>query len=190
MTARWQAPQPPQLEAHASTDGSFRDLVLKITGADAGESYTFRDVAVGEVWIAGGQSNMEFPLEYDAEAKTVIAKAKDPDIRFYDCPKIKFERQEQEDDTEQVRLLAPLYNQPTLFSAVGFYFARKINERYHVPVGIVGCNWSGTTASAWLDESYLAADEKLAIYFRVLRPAFKNWTWRSTWRRRRRGGRA
>ena len=142
-----------------------RDLVLKITGADAGESYTFRDVAVGEVWIAGGQSNMEFPLEYDAEAKTAIARAKDPDIRFYDCPKIKFERQEQEDDTSRFGFWRPCdpANAP-FFSAVGFYFARKINERYHVPVGIVGCNWSGTTASAWLDESYLAADEKLAIY--------------------------
>lgn len=142
-----------------------RDLTLEITGEKTGASYTFRDVAVGEVWIAGGQSNMEFPLAYDAEAKAAIAGANTPDIRFYDCPKIKFAGQEQEDDISRYGFWRPCdpANAP-YYSAVGFYFAQKIHERYAVPVGIIGCNWGGTSASTWLDESYLAADEPLAVY--------------------------
>jgi sialate O-acetylesterase len=152
-----------------------RDVVLKISGENEAEAYVFRDVAVGEVWIAGGQSNMMFPLEYDAEAKTVIPAASNPDIRFYDCPRIKFEGQEKEDDLSQFGFWRPLDPaNASYFSAVGFYFARQIYERCQIPIGIIGCSWNGTTASAWLDESYLAADEALSVYLEEYQAALKD----------------
>lgn len=152
-----------------------RNLLLKITGENESEAFTFHDVAVGEVWIAGGQSNMEFPLEYDAEAKNVIPAACSPDIRFFDCPKIKFEGQEKEDDFSTSGFWRPLdpANAP-YYSAVGFYFASQISENYQVPVGIVGCNWGGTTASTWLDERYLQEDEALSIYCQEYQENLKN----------------
>ncbi len=154
----WQVVLPPM--------GVCRDLAIKIAGEDEGEFFAFRDVAVGEVWIAGGQSNMEFPLEYDAEAQQVIPGASNPDIRFFDVPKVKFEGQAQEDDFSKVgfwRQLTP-GNAP-FYSAVGFYFANKLYERLQVPIGIVGCNWGGTVASTWVDEKYLKEDEALSIYW-------------------------
>jgi len=143
-----------------------RGLEIKITGDAQNDELIFKNVAIGEVWIAGGQSNMEFALEFDAEAKKVIPQANNPDIRYYDCPKVKFEGQENEDDYSQVgfwRGLTP-QNAP-FYSAVGFYFASKLYERYQVPIGIVGCNWGGTTAAAWLDERYLVDDAELSVYW-------------------------
>lgn len=166
-TGAWQIMLPP-MEAR-------RNLAIKIAGEDEGEVYVFQDVAVGEVWIAGGQSNMEFPLEYDAEAEKVIPGANNPDFRFFDTPKVKFEGQEQEDDFSKVGFWRPLTpgNAP-FFSAVGFYFANKIYERLQVPIGIVGCNWGGTMASAWLDEKYLKEDEALSIYWQEYEAGLKD----------------
>ena len=150
-----------------------RNLTLQVLGEN--ESYTFQDVAVGEVWVAGGQSNMEFLLDYDAEAEKVIPEADNSDIRFYDCPKIKFEGQEKEDDMSQYgfwRLLDPA-NAP-FYSAVGFYFANQLYIRYQVPIGIVGCNWGGTTAAAWMDADYLRDNELLSVYVDEYEAGLKN----------------
>lgn len=140
-----------------------RNLHIGLSGDNEKEIYLFNHVAVGEVWIAGGQSNMEFLLAWDAEGEQAINGADNPDIRFFDCPKIKFTGQNDEDDLSQYGFwrTCDKANAP-FFSAVGFYFANKIYEQYQVPVGIVGCNWGGTTAATWLDEGYLREDEKLA----------------------------
>ena len=135
-------------------------------GDGPAERVTFRDVAVGEVWIAGGQSNMAFTLAMDAEARRVIPGASRPDIRFYDVPKVKFAGQEQEDDLSAYGFWRPLTPEHAPhYSAVGYYFARKLYERCQVPVGIVGCNWGGTTAATWLDERQLKADAELRVYW-------------------------
>jgi len=151
-----------------------RNLVMEIAGEDPAEKFVYQNVAVGEVWLAGGQSNMEFLLAWDAEAEKVIPNANDPDIRFYDCPKIKFEGQEEEDDLSQFGFWRPCDpdNVP-FFSAVGYYFAEKLYTRYQVPIGIVGCNWGGTTAATWMDESYLRYDEKLSIYIQEYEDGLK-----------------
>jgi len=152
---KWQVTLPPLTASLAET------LFVK----SGEERIKVENVAVGEVWIAGGQSNMEFPLKFDAEARKVIPSANNPDIRFFDCPRVKFDGQEEEDDYSQFGFWRPLNptNAP-FYSAVGFYFANQIYQKLHVPVGIVGCNWGGTSASTWLDESYLAADENLRVY--------------------------
>ncbi len=171
VVASCQAPVGPWRVTLPAMEAS-RNLTLQICAENEAESLSFQDVAVGEVWIAGGQSNMEFPLKYDAEACRVIPQANNPEICFYDCPKIKFEGQDQEDDFSQAGFWRPLNptNAPH-YSAVGFYFASKIYEQTQVPVGIVGCNWGGTTASAWLDEGFLAADERLSIYLQEYQAA-------------------
>ena len=162
---RWMITLPP-MEAG-------RQITLRVMGES--NSYTYQDVAVGEVWLAGGQSNMEFLLAYDAEAKEVIPEANNPDIRFFDCPKIKFEGQELEDDMSQYGFWRPLnpVNAP-FYTAVGFYFANQLHKRYHVPIGIVGCNWGGTSAATWMDAGYLQDDELLSVYVDAYETGLKN----------------
>lgn len=140
-------------------------MELTIAGEDPAETLTFRDVALGEVWIAGGQSNMEFALEFDAEAHVAIPRAHHPGIRFFDCPKVKYPGYEAKTDLSQFGFWRPCtpVNAP-FYSAVGYYFARQIEQHCQAPVGIIGCNWGGTSASAWMDESLLQQDELLSVY--------------------------
>ena len=165
IDGKWQVTLPALTASQAET--------LFVTSGE--ERIMVENVAVGEVWIAGGQSNMEFPLKFDAEARKVIPTANNPDIRYFDCPKAKFEGQEKEEDYRQFGFWRPLNpsNAP-FYSAVSFYFANQICEKLHVPVGIVGCNWGGTSASTWLDESYLAADDSLRVYLDEYQAGFQN----------------
>lgn len=115
---------------------------LELTVASNSEKKVIRNVAVGEVWIAGGQSNMEFALKFDAEGPEMIAGADDPEIRFFDVPKISYEGQEKDEDFSTAgfwRTFDPL--SAPYFTAVGTYFAIRLRKTLGVPIGIIGCNW-------------------------------------------------
>ena len=148
----WQVFLPPQ---PAGTG-----LTLTVSAGD--EIITIRDVAVGEVWLAGGQSNMEFLLRDEAECETAC-RLTDADIRCYEVPKVAYEGQENDRDYSQVgiwRKAGP--GDSEYFSAVGFYFAVWLKEALKVPVGIINCTWGGTSASAWVDKDDLTGE--LAFY--------------------------
>ncbi|MCD7884906.1 MAG: sialate O-acetylesterase [Lachnospiraceae bacterium] len=118
-----------------------------------GEVIELDNIAVGEVWVAGGQSNMEFPLKFEKHYQDEKKNASNSRIRFFDVPKISFEGQRQAFDYEKVaiwREAAP--DDIGYFSAVGYYFAKELEKSRGVPVGIVGCNWGGTSISAWMAE--------------------------------------
>lgn len=136
-----------------------------------GQRIQARDIAAGEVWIAGGQSNMEYWLRNDAERDTVIAQANDPMLRFFDMPRIVYEGQEKDISFEEYGKWRPfLPEHAGWFSAVGAYFGKALREKLDVPVAIIGCNFSGTSASCWLDEQYLDAVPELSYY----RNAYEN----------------
>jgi sialate O-acetylesterase len=124
-----------------------------------------KNAAVGEVWIAGGQSNMEFALRHDAEREQVIAEANDGFLRFYDVPKISCEESEECEDYSPFGVWRDFTpeNAP-YFSAAAAFFGMVLRQKLEVPVAIVGCNWGGTSASTWLGEESLEANEKLRIY--------------------------
>lgn len=152
------------------------DAVLTIAGTR--DRLELTDVDIGEVWIAGGQSNMEFLLRYDAEGKEQIQSANDPHLRFYDVGEYTFpgEKAETHKDNSEGwdRWMAFQPDTAEYFSAVGVYFAKQLRKAYGVPVGIVGCNWGGTTASAWTEESYLEADPALRVYLDEYRTTTKD----------------
>jgi sialate O-acetylesterase len=127
-----------------------RGLTLEL---DDGQSrLTFRDVAIGEVWIAGGQSNMEFHLEFDADRDETLTGPMNPDIRFFDVPEVSYLAQDAEYDYSRFGFWRSCTREDLpYFSAVGYYFAVELQESLSVPVGIVGCNWGGTPAAAWTD---------------------------------------
>ena len=145
---KWQVYLPP-MEAASG---------LALTVSAGGETLTFSDVAVGEVWLAGGQSNMEFLLRDDADRETAC-RLTDADIRCYEVPKVAYEGQENDRDYSQVgiwRKAGP--GDSEYFTAVGFYFAVLLKESLRVPVGIINCTWGGTSASAWVDEDDLTGE--------------------------------
>ena len=122
-----------------------------------GEEERFRDVAVGEVWFAGGQSNMEFAMRFAQDLEKEKQQS-NRDIRFFDYPRVSYPGQIDEADygARYGFWRKALPDQLQWFSAVGYHFSRALHERYGIPVGIIGCNWGGTPACAWMPEESVA----------------------------------
>lgn len=124
-------------------------------------------VDFGEVWIAGGQSNMQFYVKWDADREEIFALPSDEHIRYYEVSKYTFEGEEKDgfkDASHWDKWFS--FNRETCpyFSAVATWFAIALRKELGVPVGIVSCNLGATSASAWMDENLLRADEELKVY--------------------------
>lgn len=114
------------------------------------------DIAVGDIWLAGGQSNMEFFLRYDRDYEQVRQLPRNPAIRLYTVPQRAFEGHTAHAlRAASGRWLRDQEDGYDTFSAPAYRFARDIQEATGVPVGILSCNWGGSTASAWVPESVL-----------------------------------
>ena len=153
-----------QIELPAQEAAENMTMLLK---NEESESLALRNVDIGEVWIAGGQSNMEFALLCDRDGETVIAGANDDHFRYYEVGKYAFEGEREENlkngsRWNNWRRFIP--EECTHFSAVATYYAMALREKLRVPVGIVACCWGGTSASAWMDEKLLREDSELKVY--------------------------
>lgn len=120
------------------------------------------DISIGDVWLACGQSNMEFFLRYDKDWEQTKQLPKNPDIHVYNVVQTAFEGHERK-TPGYGRWMDDGDLELETFSAPGYSFARYIQPHIGVPIGIIGCNWGGTTATAWLDESELKK-EPLNVY--------------------------
>ena len=157
---------PGALSAPVSEDGKWQINLrspqsggpYQLTIDDGHKQIQFKDVLLGEVWLCGGQSNMEWTLgpgvgpgilNWEAE----VAAANFPNIRLYDVPhKISLAPQWQGVGTWKV--CSP--ETVSKFSAVGYLFGRELHQELQVPVGLISCNWGGTVAEAWTSEETLA----------------------------------
>ncbi len=130
-----------------------------LTVAGGGETLTCTDVLVGEVWLAGGQSNMEFHMRYDADMAAEKESCLNGQIRFFDYPEVSYPGQiDQGDYGREYGFWRPCDPENLeRFSAVGYYFAKELQQKLGVPVGIIGCNWGGSPACAWMDKAHLLA---------------------------------
>lgn len=118
------------------------------------------DIWVGEVWLAGGQSNMEFLLSESAGGAEEAKDAVLPLVRYCHVPRIA---------ALGGAAAAPAWQvcSPQTaggFSAVAFHFAKQLAVRLQIPIGIINCNWGGTSASCWMDRALLMGDEELRVY--------------------------
>ena len=120
------------------------------------------DVLVGEVWVASGQSNMEFAVERALNFDEEKAAATDSQIRFF---KVKRDvAGKPASDMEAVwEPVSP--NTVGPFSAVAYFFARDLRKARKAPVGILQTSWGGTPAEAWTSRASLEAREPLRHFF-------------------------
>jgi sialate O-acetylesterase len=150
--------------ATAAKDGAWR---VELPAHKAGGPYTLhvrgdgdavavKDVLVGDVWLASGQSNMEWPLSQSKDAQQDIAGANDPLIRHFKVPKSWSEKPE-------TRLAGGAWKAASPqtvgeFSAVGYYFARELRAKTGVPIGIINSTWGGSRIEAWMDGQTLGIE--------------------------------
>ncbi|OPZ28945.1 MAG: Glycosyl hydrolases family 2, sugar binding domain [Lentisphaerae bacterium ADurb.BinA184] len=133
--------------------GGPYDLKVDAVGKRTREQAVVRDVWVGEVWVASGQSNMEFTVAACGEAgEKEIRKGNLPGLRMITIPRLALAGR-QSDVEAAWRPATP----ETLgeFSAVGHYFARRLHEELGVPVGIINTSWGGTIVEAWTSREAL-----------------------------------
>lgn len=156
-----------------SSDGSFMLYIPEypaggpyvLTAASGDEKVEINDVLVGEVWLAGGQSNMSFELNctpewirrgYDqvmAQKDEFISTIKDQEnFRMLTVPR-KADGTRQSYFQAEWKKLTP--ENAGEFSAVASWFGRTLQEKLGVPVGIISCNWGGSNIETWTSISGL-----------------------------------
>lgn len=133
----------------ASSEG--RELIVTANG----ESTTFSDVLVGEVWMGAGQSNMEFPFSFlpSPANDLVVATANDPLLRLY-LP-IEQGRENPADFIEGRWLSAVRDDMPDM-PAVPYHYAKRLREELNVPVAIMECAWGGQRIEAFISDERLS----------------------------------
>ncbi len=119
---------------------------------------TIRDVFVGEVWLASGQSNMVWPLSRSDDAEAEVAAARHPGIRYFKVTLATADRP-QDDLDGKWQVLSP--DTAGEFSGVGYFFARHLHAKLQVPFGIIQSAWGGTPAEAWTSRRALSEDPLL-----------------------------
>jgi sialate O-acetylesterase len=142
-----------------------------------------KDILVGEVWLASGQSNMWWPVKLAANSEREIAEANYPQIRIYTVKQVisdrvdlargfvigkpRFGLYDLQHAPDAPWAAASPETVPN-FSAVAYYFGRDIYRHLKVPVGLIHCSWAGSEAEPWVSRTSLEADLSMA-------PILWNW---------------
>ena len=125
---------------------------LEITGKN---KIILREILIGDVWFCSGQSNMVHQLNiHDVLYAKEIAAANDPQIRQFWIPTMT-NLQGPQDDFPTGNWKAAVGEDIRPFSAVAYFFAKKISDQYKIPIGIINASVGGTPIEAWTSESGL-----------------------------------
>ena len=136
------------------------------------ELCTVADVAIGDVYLAGGQSNMELELRNAREGPDCIRTHADALLRFFNVPRWARLCPEQRQALSETRWEAVAPGRGGANSAVAYFFARSLRKAHpEVPVGIIGCYWGGTSITCWLDEETLRTSAEGCRYLAAWRQA-------------------
>ncbi|WP_308991265.1 sialate O-acetylesterase [Mariniflexile litorale] len=166
----------------ASNEGKWELILPKMK---AGGPYTMtvsgknsieiKDILIGDVWLCSGQSNMEHQLfRHDVIYANEIATANYPEIRHYKVPKTTSISGEK-DDLEGGNWQKAVGEEVNPFSVVSYFFAKKIYEKYHIPIGLINASVGGTPIEAWIPkEGYMAYPDILKIIEENKDTAFVN----------------
>ncbi len=120
-----------------------------------GETRIALDISVGEVYLAGGQSNMELELQNADEGQTLIAAHVNPMVRYFNVPRFGYFCGERDQAWAQARWNAVGPGRAKDMSAAAYFFAMKLQKKLGVPVGIIDAYLGGTSVTCWMDEDWL-----------------------------------
>jgi sialate O-acetylesterase len=137
---------------------------LTVSGSD---TIRLEDVWVGDVWVAAGQSNMEWPLDAAEGAGEIVPQASHREIRFLRATRVTSRFPLADVATEGWKVATP--QTAPRFSAVAYFFARHVREHHPVPIGIVDASWGGAPLAAFTPLTTIASDP-------ALQPAILHWS--------------
>ncbi len=118
-------------------------------------SITLKEILFGDVWFCSGQSNMVHQLDiHDITYEKEIAEANYPHIRQFWIPTLT-NLQQPQTDLPNGEWKAAIGENIRPFSAVAYFFAKKISDKYNIPIGIINASVGGTPIQAWTSEEGL-----------------------------------
>lgn len=125
------------------------------------EQVSLKNILVGEVWLASGQSNMEWTVKNSNNAANEISIADYPNIRAFNV-----EKSISDVPKRELKGKWAVCSPATVgdFSAVGYFFSLKLYQELGIPVGIINASWGGTGAETWTSESGF---NKLPAHFKA-----------------------
>ena len=152
--------------AAVRSDGKWTALLPPMTGTDPmllyvtdGASTLVReDILLGEVWLCGGQSNMELVLRDSRDPEPALAECASLPIRLYHVGKRGFMDEQFYEEERRSCWQLPSADACQWWTAVGYHFAAELTKKLGCPVGLVECNCGGTSASAWISEEMLRSN--------------------------------
>jgi sialate O-acetylesterase len=157
---------PNTRETLATADGRWN---VALPAMHAGGPFTLtvrgkkmvevKDVLLGEVWIASGQSNMTYALSGATGAAEEILAANYPQLRFFTVPKKIALLPEENTLPANWEVCTP--DTTKKFSAVAYFFGRDLHKALHVPIGIILSSWPGTAGEEWTDPDSLRREPAL-----------------------------
>lgn len=121
-------------------------------------SITLKNILIGDVWVGSGQSNMEWIIQNTKDAEKEIANANYPTIRHFAVEKAT-------SFTPENDLAGGTWKECTPqnagdFSAVAYFFGRKLNEDLNVPIGLINSSWGGTNIQTWMSWEVMSQKEE------------------------------
>lgn len=165
-----------EARGRAAADRSWQVMLKPVSASNSPQHLTVKgksaalkleNILVGDVWILGGQSNMEFPLSNVDDGELEIVSANFPQIRLLTMPVGKgfasvhsFERLHEWSDWSNRHFRKgdwDLCSPETVrdFSAIGYIFGRRVHLASGVPIGLIDCSIGGTTLETWTPEEVL-----------------------------------
>jgi sialate O-acetylesterase len=163
LTAGWLNENP---ETKADNQGTWS---LQVPTPAAGGPYTvilkgynelvFENVMIGEVWLCSGQSNMEWSTASGIDnAEEDIAKAAFPDIRFFSVSHSTALYPQSHCSGTWIACTPETMRE---FSAIAYFFGKRLQEVLDVPIGLINSSWGGTPAEAWMPAEAFEKDASL-----------------------------
>ena len=130
-----------------------------ITIKAGNDARTVEDVMSGEVWIASGQSNMEWTMNSSADGKLLVEQINDPNIRLFTVPRASAATLQEKGEGDW-----KVCNKESVggFSAVAYFFGKKLNQNLNIPIGLINSSWGGSPAEAWTPKEAVESKPQLA----------------------------
>ena len=163
----------------ADAEGNWQ---VKLPAMAAGGPYTLRvkgnntleltNVLFGEVWVCSGQSNMQWPVSASKDSEAEIAAGMYPKIRLFYVPRVPSGLPQQD--------VVATWSETTPetiagFSAVAYYFGRKLYKNLDVPIGLINTSWGGTRIEPWTPPVGLAGVPALATIHKEVQDVQANY---------------
>ena len=157
----WKLSLPPQ-----PAGGPF---TLTVSGK---KQTVLKNVLIGDVWICSGQSNMEFRLKNAINAKQETAAANYPEIRLFTVRKAKSPKKPAKDVIGKWQVCTS--KTASGFSAVGYFFGRKLYRDLKIPIGLINSSWGGTMIEPWISYKGFASSPEYSNIIKSVRASGEN----------------